>query len=176
MRHLHLSGVAGKFTQRLASIVLIGFAMTLFFGGLAARQLELSDGGDTERANLLLTGGIVLAVLAIVAVGLLRTRWGITLGWVLVGLSALSMVLLPAMGIVTVIFGALWILALGQGGSMETLTRDWIAKHGNVHPDERVPDPTTPDRAHGVAENRPTERTVSRDPDHTERTNSEDSS
>ncbi|WP_256839645.1 DUF4233 domain-containing protein [Ornithinimicrobium faecis] len=166
LRHLHFSGVAGKFTQRLASIVLIGFAMTLFFGGLAARQLELTDGGDTERANLLLTGGIVLAVLAIVAAGLLRTRWGITLGWVLVGLSALSMVLLPAMGIVAVIFGALWILALGQGGSMETLTRDWIAEHGNVHPD---------DRAHGVAENRPTERTVSRDSDPTERTNSEDS-
>lgn len=138
LRHLRFSGVAGKFTRRLASIVLIGFALTLFFGGLAARQLELAAGGDPGRADLLLTGGIVLAVLAIVAAGLLRTRWGITLGWVLVGLSALSTVVLSAMGIVTLIFGALWALALVQGASMEIMTRDWIAEHGNVHPDERA--------------------------------------
>lgn len=138
LRHLRFSGVAGKFTGRLASIVLIGFALTLFFGGLAARQLTLAEGGDSARADLLLTGGIVLAALAILAAGLLRTRWGISLGWILVGLSALSTAVLTPMAIVTVLFGALWALALVQGGSMEAMTRDWIAEHGNVHPDERA--------------------------------------
>lgn len=138
LRHLRFSGPVNKITRRLAAIVLIGFALTLFFGGLAARQLALADGADSQRANLLLTGGIVLAVCALLATGLLRTRWGVTLGWVLVGLSALSTVLLTPMWIVTVIFGALWALALVQGGSMEAMTREWIAEHGDVHPDERT--------------------------------------
>lgn len=146
LRHVRFAGPVGKVTRRLTSVVLIGFALALFFGGLAARQLELAGGGDAARANLLLTGGIVLAVVSILAAGLLRTRWGITLGWVVLALSALSTVLLVPMGILTLLFGALWVLALVQGASMEQMTRDWIAEHGDVHPDERVDPTERPDR------------------------------
>lgn len=138
LRHVRFVGPVGKITRRLTSIVLLGFALTLFFGGLAARQLELAGDADTQRANLLLTGGSVLAVVALVAAGVLRTRWGITLGWILLGLSAVSTVLLTPMGVVTLIFGVLWVLALVQGPSMEEMTRDWIAEHGDVHPDDRT--------------------------------------
>ena len=154
LRHVRFSGVPGKMTRRLASIVLAGLAMTVFFGGLVARQLELTQGGDADRANLLLAGACVLAVLAVVAAGTLRRPWGLTLGWVVLGLTALSTVVLTAMGIVTVLFGALWVLALVQGPKMEEMTRAWIAEHGNVHPDERVPDPDPTD---------PTERTERED-------------
>lgn len=143
LRHIHFSGVPGKITRRLASIVLGGLAMTLFFGGLVARQLELTHGGSTDRANLLLVGACVLALLAVVAAGMLRRPWGLTLGWIVLGLTALSTVVLTAMGIVTVLFGALWVLALVQGPSMEEMTRAWIAEHGNVHPDERPIEPST---------------------------------
>src|SRR5690606_26261559 len=113
--------------------------------------------GDADRANLLLAGACVLAVVAVVAAGTLRRPWGLTLGWVVLGLTALSTIVLTAMGIVTVLFGALWVLALVQGPKMEEMTRARIAGPGNVHPDERVPDPG------------PTERT-----DPTERTERED--
>lgn len=147
LRHVRFSGVPGKMTRRLASIVLAGLAMTVFFGGLVARQLELTQGGDADRANLLLAGACVLAVVAVVAAGTLRRPWGLTLGWVVLGLTALSTIVLTAMGIVTVLFGALWVLALVQGPKMEEMTRAWIAEHGNVHPDERVPDPDPTERA-----------------------------
>lgn len=163
LHHVRLSGVPEKATRRLASIVLGGLSLALFFGGLAGRQLELSAGGDTQRANLLLIGGSVLAVLAIVAAGSMRRPWGLTLGWVVMGLTALSTLALTAMGIVTVIFGALWVLALVQGPSMEQMTRDWIAEHGPLHPDEQPQDPGEQpqdnDQAHGMAENHPTEHT-----------------
>ncbi|QDO89339.1 DUF4233 domain-containing protein [Ornithinimicrobium ciconiae] len=156
LHHVRLSGVPEKATRRLASIVLGGLSLALFFGGLAGRQLELSADGDTQRANLLLIGGSVLAVLAIVAAGSMRRPWGLTLGWVVMGLTALSTLALTAMGIVAVIFGALWVLALVQGPSMEQMTRDWIAEHGPLHPDEQ---PQDNDPAHGMAENHPTEHT-----------------
>ncbi|HLS43970.1 MAG TPA: DUF4233 domain-containing protein [Ornithinicoccus sp.] len=145
LRHLRFAGALGPMTRRLTSIVLGGLAMTLFFGALVARQLELAGGGTEQRANALLVGGTVLAVLAIVAAGGLRRSWGVTLGWVVLGLTALSTAVLTAMWIVTLIFGALWVLALVQGPSMEEMTRAWIAEHGDVHPDERPhsTEPTT---------------------------------
>lgn len=167
LRHLRFTGALGKTTRRLASIVLGGLALAIFFGGLVGRQLELAHGGDTQRANLLLDGGIALAVLAIVAAGALRRPWGVTLGWVVILLTALSTLLLTPMGIVAVIFGALWVLALVQGPKMEEMTRAWIAEHGDLHPDDRPP--TTPDRARGGHENPPTERAGEATSDPTER-------
>ena len=146
LQHLRFSGVPGTMTRRLASVVLGGLAMTLFFGGLVARQLELAGGGSVGRANGLLIGGTVLALLAVAAAGGLRRGWGLSLGWIVLLLTAASTALLVPMGIVTAVFGALWLLALVQGPSMEGMTRDWIAEHGNVHPDDRVT-PHPQDRA-----------------------------
>lgn len=172
LRHIRFSGVPGTATRRLAAIVLVGLALALFFGGLVGRQLELAGGGDTGRANLLLTGGIVLSLLALVAAGALGRPWGLTLGWVVLALTALSTVLLTPMGIVAVLFGVLWLLALVQGPSMEAMTREWIAEHGDVHPDDRDdthPDDAHPDRARGAEENHPTERAGSTEIHPTER-------
>jgi len=163
LRHIRFTGVPGNATLRLASIVLGGLALALFFGGLVGRQLELAHDGDTALANWIFVGGIVLSLLAVVAAGSLRRPWGLTLGWVVLALTALSALVLTPMAIVAGLFGALWVLALVQGPKMEQMTRDWIAEHGDVHPDDLA------DRAHGVAENGPTERTVLRDSDPTER-------
>lgn len=123
--------------RRLSSVVQLTLALTLVFGGLAARQLTLAEGGAEGRANALLIGGLVVALLAVVSSGTLRRPLGVPLGWVVIALTAVSTVLLPAMGLVTLVFGALWVFALVQGDRMDRLTQEWIAEHGNVHPDER---------------------------------------
>lgn len=138
LRDLRFSGVPGRMARRLASVVLLALSMTLFFGGLAARQLTLAEGGTEDRANVLFVGGIVLALLAVAASGTLRRPWGVSLGWVVMALTALSTLLLPAMAIVTVVFGALWVFALVQGDRMDALTQEWIAEHGDVHPEDRA--------------------------------------
>lgn len=96
--------------------------MTVFFGGLVARQLEVAVGDPDGRANAYLVGGIALAVLCILVSGLLRRPGGIWLGWGVQVLTLASAVVLPAMVIVAVIFGALWWLCLSQGHKMDQLT------------------------------------------------------
>lgn len=172
LRHIRFAGVGGKATRRLTSIVMGGLALALFCGGLVGRQLELAGDGDMTRANMLFIGGIVLALLAIVAAGSMRRPWGLTLGWVVLALTALSTLLLTPMGIVALLFGALWLLALVQGPSMEQMTRDWIAEHGPLHPDDRARQEReiSPTERTGEVTSDPTKRTGEVTSDPTERT------
>lgn len=96
--------------------------MTVFFGGLVARQLEVATGDPDGRANAYLVGGIALAVLCILVSGLLRRPGGVWLGWGVQVLTLASALVLPAMVIVAAIFGALWWLCLSQGHKMDQLT------------------------------------------------------
>lgn len=115
-------------TRRLAGMTLIGQAMTIFFGALVARQLAVAD-GDWSRGNTHLWVGIGLAVLAILASGMLRRPYGVTVGWAVQVLTLASVVVLPAMIFVVIIFGGIWILALTQGEKMDEMTRAWAAQH-----------------------------------------------
>lgn len=119
-------------TRRLAAVTLVCLALGIFLGALVLRQLEVAAGDPQGRAQTYLYVGAGLAVLAVLASGLLRTRIGITLGWVLLALTLLSAVLLPAMAGIAAIFGALWVAALHYGRRMDDMTEQWLAESGGA--------------------------------------------
>jgi putative exporter of polyketide antibiotics len=112
-----LYGAPGKMTRRLAGTVIGAQGLAVFFGALVARGLASARGEDTSSTFLLL--GSVLAVLCILDAGLLRRPWGITLGWGLQIATFASAIVVPAMLVVAILFGALWLTALAQGRAMD---------------------------------------------------------
>ena len=117
MRAPALYGAPGKFTQRLAATVIGAQGLAVFFGALVARGLASAKGADSS--GTLLLAGTVLAVLCILDAGLLRLPWGVTLGWALQVATLASALVVPAMLLVGVLFGALWLAALIQGSGMD---------------------------------------------------------
>ncbi|GAA1162666.1 DUF4233 domain-containing protein [Ornithinicoccus hortensis] len=132
MRALPLTGVPGTFTRRFAGMTLIGQALAIGFGALVARGLALTD-GDADAGRTYLIGGTILALLCVVAAGVLRRPFGITLGWLVQLLTLASALVLPAMLGVVAIFGALWVVSLVQGRKMEELSQRWAEEHGTTH-------------------------------------------
>ena len=126
MSALTFYGAPEKMTRRLAGTVIGSQGLAVFFGALVARGLA-SARGDAGSGSFLLVGS-VLAVLCILDAGLLRRPWGITLGWLLQVATLLSALVVPMMLAVGLIFGALWVTALVQGGRMDELTRQHLAK------------------------------------------------
>ncbi|MGB5952601.1 MAG: DUF4233 domain-containing protein [Ornithinimicrobium sp.] len=120
--------VPGKFTRRLAAVTLIGQAMTIFFGALAARQFALAGGEGQSQATTYLIGGSALAVLCVLASGLLRRPGGIALGWIIQLLTFACAIVLPAMIIVGLIFTGVWWLCLAQGHKVDAITAQWEAE------------------------------------------------
>ena len=117
MRRPTLYGAPGKMTRRLAGTVLGAQGLAIFFGALVARGLASANGADTSSTFLLLGSG--LAVLCILAAGVLRRPWGVTLGWGLQIATFAFGFIVPAMLVVGVLFGALWLTALVQGRAMD---------------------------------------------------------
>ncbi len=113
MRRFPLYGPLGKFSWRMLSVVLAGQAVVIFFGALVANGLEQASG--QTRGSTLLWVGSGLAVLSLLAAGSMRRPWGVTLGWLVQGLTWVAAVVLPAMIGVGVIFTGLWILLMAQG-------------------------------------------------------------
>lgn len=112
----------GILTRRLCGATLLAQSVSIFFGALVAWRLGQADGD--ERAQAYLVGGVVLAVLCVVAVGALRTRHGALLGWLVQALTLSSALVLPAMVIVAGIFGTLWFLCLRQGRRMDEVNAE----------------------------------------------------
>ena len=86
MTSLPLYGRQGKFTFRLLAIALFGQAIILSFFALVARGNAIAA-GRPEDGDRLMWVGLGLSLLALVAAGLMRTRIGITLGWVVQALT-----------------------------------------------------------------------------------------
>ena len=114
-------GVPGTMTRRLAGVVIGTQGLAVFFGALVARALAAADGSHTSSSFLLI--GSLLAVLCILDARLLRRPWGITLGWVLQIATLTCAFIVPVMLLVGLLFGALWLTALVQGGNMDEHTR-----------------------------------------------------
>ncbi len=114
MRIPPLYGRQGKFTFRLLAIALFGQSLVLSFFALVARAIALADGRPDDGSRLLWVG-LGLALLALVAAGLMRGPVGISLGWLVQVLTWASAALVPAMVGVAVVFSALWLLLLVQG-------------------------------------------------------------
>ena len=120
MTRLPVHGTQGKFTFRLLAMALFGQAIILSFFALVARGNAIADGRPDDGQQLLWVG-LGLALVALVASGLMRRPYGVTLGWVVQALTWASALLLPAMVGVALVFTALWVLLLLQGGSVDRL-------------------------------------------------------
>ena len=121
MSALTVYGIPGKMTRRLAGLVIGTQGLAVFFGALVARALAAANGSQTSSTPLIV--GSLLAVLCIVDAGLLRWPWGITLGWVLQIATLATAFIVPAMLLVGLLFGALWLTALIQGHTMDERVR-----------------------------------------------------
>jgi len=125
MSALTVYGVPGKMTRRLLGVVIGTQGLAVFFGALVARALAAAKVEDkaADTSNTFLIVGSLVAVLCILDAGLLRRPWGITLGWVLQVATLACAFIVPAMLIVGLVFGALWLTALVQGRNMDEHTR-----------------------------------------------------
>jgi len=120
MSRLPLYGTQGKFTFRLLAMALFGQAIILSFFALVARGNAIADDRPDDGQQLLWVG-LGLALLALVASGLMRRPFGVTLGWLVQALTWASAVLVPAMIGVAVVFTALWVLLLLQGSKIDRI-------------------------------------------------------
>jgi len=114
-------GRLGKFTFRMGAVVLGTQSVIVFFGALVAWGLARAEGTGAPTAYLLV--GSLLAVLCIVAAGLMRSPIGVTLGWLIQLACFASAVIVPMMAFVGVIFGALWVICLIQGHKIDAAAR-----------------------------------------------------
>lgn len=134
MSRLPLYGAQGKFTFRLLAMALFGQAIILSFFALVARGNAIADGRPADGQQLMWVG-LGLAVLALVAAGLMRRPYGITLGWVVQALTWASAVLVTAMLGVAVVFTGLWVLLLVQGSKVDRI----VAEHESRADAEALP-------------------------------------
>ena len=135
MTGLPFYGRQGKFTFRLLAIVLFGQAIILSFFALVAPGTAIAA-GNPEEGDRLLWVGLGLALLALVASGLMRRPYGITLGWVVQALTWASALLVTAMVGVALVFTALWVLLLVQGMKVDRV----VAERERMGADEPAPD------------------------------------
>jgi hypothetical protein len=126
MRGLVFYGRTGKFTWRMGATVLGGQSIAVFFGALVARGIGASTGDPASSTYLWLGSG--LAVSCILAAGLMRRPFGVTLGWLIEVATFLSAFVVPAMLVVGIIFTALWVTCLVQGHRIDTLQATWAAE------------------------------------------------
>lgn len=103
--------------ESLASIVLGFESLVVFLGGLAIYGLKALP--EPIEPWWGVVAGIVMAVLMLVTTRFLRYPWGIWLGWVLQIVVALGAFLVPALGIVALIFGAMYAYATIKGGALD---------------------------------------------------------
>lgn len=142
MAGLVFYGTTGKFTWRMLATVLAGQSIVVFFGALVARATA-ATGADVERAGTYLAVGTGLAVLCIVAAGTMRRPWGITLGWVVQAATLLAALVVPMMGIVGVVFLALWVVSLVQGRRVDAMMAQREAEGSSEAGEAREPGETT---------------------------------
>ena len=114
-------GKLGKFTFRMGAVVLGTQSVIVFFGALVAWGLARAEGTGAPTAYLLV--GSLLAVLCIVAAGLMRSPIGVTLGWLIQLACFASALIVPMMAFVGIIFGALWVICLVQGHKIDEAAR-----------------------------------------------------
>ncbi|BAS17749.1 hypothetical protein AHiyo8_60520 [Arthrobacter sp. Hiyo8] len=117
-----------------ASTVLLLEAFVAFFATLAVFGLKR---GEVQPA-LILTFGISLSVILILACAVLSKPWGIGVGWVMQLVLILSGFVEPTMFVVGVLFAACWWYGIRAGMRIdrENAQRDreqaeWNASHGD---------------------------------------------
>ncbi len=103
--------------ESLGSIVLAFESIIVFLGGLVIYGLKALPEPIPQWWGIVV--GAVLALVMLLTGRFLRYRWGIVLGWVLQGIVALGAFLVPALGLVALIFGGMWGYATIKGASLD---------------------------------------------------------
>lgn len=103
--------------ESLGSIVLAFESIIVFLGGLVVYGLKALPEPITPWWGIV--GGAVLALVMLLTSGVLRHRWGIALGWALQLIVALAGFLVPALGLVALVFGGMWAYATIKGASLD---------------------------------------------------------
>jgi high-affinity Fe2+/Pb2+ permease len=122
-------GATGKFTWRMGAVVLGAQSVVVFLGALVARTLAAAQGDASSGTYLLV--GCGLAVLCLLAAGLMRRPYGVTVGWLIQVATFLSGFVLPMMIIVGVIFLLLWVTCLWQGQRIDAMQVGRAAEAGH---------------------------------------------
>ncbi|GAB3114783.1 hypothetical protein GCM10027055_21430 [Janibacter alkaliphilus] len=112
----------GKFTWRMLATVLGGQALVIFFGALVARGLRVEESSDLPLGLTPFVVMCAVAVLALLAAGMVRRPGGPVLGWVVQGLTLLSAIWVPTMLAIAVVFGALYGYCQWQGTKIDART------------------------------------------------------
>lgn len=99
--------------ESVGSIVLGFELIVLFLGTLVAWGLHAAP------ATLVISGGIVLIAVALIAIATLRRPLGAQLGWAVQILAIISGIWVHAMFIVGALFLAIWIYAMYSASKVE---------------------------------------------------------
>lgn len=103
--------------ESLATIVLGFESIVVFLGGLAIYGLKALPAPFEQWWGIV--AGVVVAVLMILTTRVVRYQWGIALGWVLQLVVVLGAFLVPALGVVALIFGGMYAYATIKGGALD---------------------------------------------------------
>lgn len=114
--------------RSFAAMVLVGEVLVVGFAALVAKDLS----GVSGRTVAVAAG--VTAVLALLAAGLLRSRVGYLLGWLVQVVLVVSGVWVPMMFFVGIVFAVVWGFVLVAGGRADAVTAQRIAAAGRAEP------------------------------------------
>lgn len=114
--------------ESLASIVLGFESIIVFLAGLTIYGLGVLPEAIPDWWGIVAGG--VLGVVMMATSGLVRHPWGIALGWVLQVLIALGAILVPALLLVALIFGAMYAYATIKGGALDRRNAARAATNG----------------------------------------------
>jgi hypothetical protein len=123
--------MSGTVRRSMCSAILVLQAIVLFLTGV------VSIGTTDLSAGTALGTGVGLAVVCVLAAGLLGRPGGYALGWVVQVVSIALGFLVTTMFFLGVVFAALWAGAYFLGAKVdrekaerEVLEREWQAEHG----------------------------------------------
>lgn len=110
-----------KSSKRLLATVVLSFeAFVVFFATLAAFGLKVSDPEQNLPSSEWIWGiGLSLAILCILAPGVLRRPGGYALGWAIQAIMLVSGFWLWGMFLVAGLTTAMWVWALLAGGTID---------------------------------------------------------
>lgn len=137
MSSISFYGQTGRFTFRMLATVLGGQSICILLGALVARGVSAAGDGEGRSTTYLLVG-FGLGALCVVAAGLMRRPYGLTLGWVVQVLTLLSALVVPMMLVVGLFFLALWITCLVKGSQVDAEMARREAASGEGQAADRV--------------------------------------
>jgi hypothetical protein len=120
--------------QKLGSVVLSFEAIVVALGGLTIFGLKAL--GPAIEPWWAIVGGGVVAVAMLIAAGLMGSRVGIVVGWILQVIVLLSAFLVPAMLLIAIIFGGMWTYAMIVGGRADRAAKAAAARAATDTPSD----------------------------------------